>query len=641
MKCKKTVCLLLAAVMLLCVPFEAFSASEIQGITTSGFTVSGFSQGIDYYLCYPSSFADLKITAVKTATANPAVSISTEQYCGKTSAQRLGDTLDVGYGRAKVTLTVTSGGKTYKYLFVLTDPRQDSFYYAFPVGSTYVYKSASTSSGTIKSVSASTSNAAAFYCVGASGAWTHVQILSQASLGREGWIQTKYLSRGYISTDLPDRYFDAVTALKKAHPTWEFTYVYVGGSMSSYAATIQTQLKNDAGITKSLETIMSYMDPKNYMTEDKIYAFLDLTQYDPAHFNDTGLGAMWVEKSNAIVTKKQAVAYINEAAKSLRMNPFFIASRAAIESGYGTSKLARGEVAGSEGYYNFYGIRAVDKNPENGASYAKERNWNTPRRALIEGANWIKDQYVDRGQCTPYFLRFFPFKSTHIYMSDLTAPTSEAAKLKQGYTAAGTAGKSLHFFIPVYDEDNNGSGMFFDVSPASWYYEDVYRSVKLGLFEGIGGGLFAPEGDLTRAQFVAVLARLSGADLSSYKTTSFTDIKSGAWYFKSVAWAEKNGVIAGTSPGVFSPDRALDRQQLCTMLCRFSDAMRIELPKGSVTGFRDAADIADWAAESVGCCVAAGLVSGTGKNMFSPHLTASRAQGARVMSLYCEKYKKK
>lgn len=639
---KKILCFLLAALLALSVPFAAAAAAEIQGVTTSGFTVSGFSQGVDYYLCFPSTFSGLKITAVKTATANPTVSISTEQYCGKTTVQKLGDTLAVGYGRARVTLTVTSGGKTYKYMFVLTDPRQDSFYYAFPIGSTYVYKNASTTSGTVKSVSASTNNSAAFYCVGAKDNWTHVVLCSSGYLGREGWIQTKYIASGLTTTDLPERYFDAITALKKAHPAWEFTYISVGAGMSDYAVTVQTQLKNEAGISKSLSDIKSYMDPKSYLTEDRIFAFLDLKQFDPAHYNTAGLNAMWVEKSGAIINEKKAVTYIDEATRSVRMNPFFIASRAAIESGYATSKLSRGEVAGYEGYYNFYGIGAVDNNAAiGGASYAQKRNWNTPRRAIVEGANWVKDQYIDRGQCTPYFLRFFPFKSTHIYMSDLAAPQTEANKLKQGYTAAGTTARSLHFYIPVYREDDTGSNAFFDVSPAAWYYYDVYTAVKLKLFEGVGGGLFAPEADLTRAQFVSVLARMSGANLSSYNTTSFGDVPKHAWYFKSVAWAEKNGIVSGTWQGVFSPDRALDRQQLCTMLCRFSEWKKIALPDGKITGFKDAADIADWAADSVGKCVAAGLVSGTGKKMFSPRLAASRAQGARVLSQYYEKYLKK
>ena len=128
------------------------------------------------------------------------------------------------------------------------------------------------------------------------------------------------------------------------------------------------------------------------------------------------------------------------------MNPYYITCRAIQESGYGTSAFAKGTVPGYEGYYNFFGIQCYDNNPTVGAQYAKDRNWNSVFRSITEGANWMKDQYLDQGATTPYFFRYNGFQNK-IYMSDAQAPIKEASILKKAFTDPNAA---AHFIIPVY-----------------------------------------------------------------------------------------------------------------------------------------------------------------------------------------------
>lgn len=52
------------------------------------------------------------------------------------------------------------------------------------------------------------------------------------------------------------------------------------------------------------------------------------------------------------------------------------------------------------------------------------------------------------------------------------------------------------------------AGQFADVPPDAQYAPDVAAVARAGLMEGIGGGLFAPDGLVNRAQLATVVARL-------------------------------------------------------------------------------------------------------------------------------------
>ena len=63
-----------------------------------------------------------------------------------------------------------------------------------------------------------------------------------------------------------------------------------------------------------------------------------------------------------------------------------------------------------------------------------------------------------------------------------------------------------------------------------WAKEAIDFTVARGLFNGIGNGMFDPNGQMTRAMFVTVIARLDGADISGFVSSKFTDVPAGSWY---------------------------------------------------------------------------------------------------------------
>ena len=614
---------------------EAIAITEI---ATLGFTVDGFSSENTYYLCYPESFENIMFTKVAT-NLDATVNINVERYCDCDYKidYTVGQKMTLGYGRAKVTVTVTSKtdlNNIKSYLFVLTDPNQAGYRYRSFTANVTVYTNA-TGSDVLATLKKGTTNSTMPLCIETSGDRTKIVIPSAYSRyhGQIGWVETKYLTREYYQLpEVPEDYADAIAALQAAHPNWTFEFMDMGVDMDDYAGTIANLYYTNTGKTVDTETVKTAMNPLNFLDEKNIFMFLNVSEYNAEDYTAEGVGELWVEKSNAGISEAQAVEYLLSAGNSLRVNTYFLTARAVLESGHGTSALAKGTVSGYEGYYNFYGIGAVDKDPlVGGGKYAKARGWDSPLRAITEGGNWINDQYIQRGQNTPYFFRFYPYKN-HLYMSDLQAPQKDAANVYKCYTAAGKLDSNLHFIIPYYEY------RYSDVSPDDWFYEDVYRATKHELFEGVGGDKFKPGNTLTRAQFVTVLGRISGADVSTLTNTQFEDVGSGSWYEQYVAWGYQNGVINGVSQTHFAPSNAISRQDLCTMLLRFANAQQIDMPEAGSELFADDGNIGAWAREAVYRCAVSGLVNGVGNNMFKPTGSATRAQGAKILSLFYEQY---
>ena len=111
-------------------------------------------------------------------------------------------------------------------------------------------------------------------------------------------------------------------------------------------------------------------------------------------------------------------------------------------------------------------------------------------------------------------------------------------------------------------------GGFTDVSKDHWAYDAITEAVAAGYFKGVSDTAFDPEGTLTRAMLVTVLARAAGAETDDNASTGFSDVAVGTWYTGAVAWAAENGVVTGDGDGTFAPDRAATRQETATIFLR-------------------------------------------------------------------------
>lgn len=190
-------------------------------------------------------------------------------------------------------------------------------------------------------------------------------------------------------------------------------------------------------------------------------------------------------------------------------------------------------------------------------------------------------------------------------------------------------GKKATFTVEV-------GGSFKDVESGSWYEKYVNYAAKYGMFKGTGNGNFSPDTNLTRAQFVQVLANIEGVKLDNTIKTSFKDVPSGQWYTGAVQWAADNNVVKGMGDGTFEPDTYVTREQMCVILVNYIEKNRLSQLDKKVIGktFADDADISSWAKAAVYKAQRAGLVSGVGDNKFAPGLTATRKEGATIFTKF-------
>ena len=172
----------------------------------------------------------------------------------------------------------------------------------------------------------------------------------------------------------------------------------------------------------------------------------------------------------------------------------------------------------------------------------------------------------------------------------------------------------------TFMEDNSMLNFFYDVPNNAYFYEAVKWAVKNGITTGVGNDLFAPEQPCTRAQIVTFLWRAAGSPEPKGTAAGMTDVVSGSYYEKAVAWAIENGITTGTTATTFSPDATCTRGQSVTFLHRAL--------KGTASGSANFTDVKSDAfyADAINWAVANNVTNGTSNTTFSPNADCTRAE---------------
>ncbi|MBQ8523416.1 MAG: S-layer homology domain-containing protein [Clostridia bacterium] len=174
---------------------------------------------------------------------------------------------------------------------------------------------------------------------------------------------------------------------------------------------------------------------------------------------------------------------------------------------------------------------------------------------------------------------------------------------------------------------------FTDVKRGAWYYSAVESVYGEGIMKGKSESRFAPRENVTRAELVTVLYRLSGDTFEGAQVLlSFTDTKNNAWYSDSVAWAVESGIISGYPDGSFKPNKAVIRQELAKMVALFLDRMDVtHTDRSIIDRFADGSMFKKWASQYIERLRKAGVIGGDENGCFAPRATASRAEIATVI----------
>ena len=189
----------------------------------------------------------------------------------------------------------------------------------------------------------------------------------------------------------------------------------------------------------------------------------------------------------------------------------------------------------------------------------------------------------------------------------------------------------------------NSSTVFADVNEDDWFKDEVDYVATYKFMNGTSTTTFAPADTLTRAQFVMILANISGVDIkAAVEEIKFTDVNKDEWYAAAVKWASDNKIVSGTSETTFAPNATITREQMCVMLVNYAKFAGITLEKVTdKVDFADSAKIGSWSKDAVEACQRAGIISGVkegAQTFFNPTGTATRSQAAVVIKIFHENY---
>ena len=178
----------------------------------------------------------------------------------------------------------------------------------------------------------------------------------------------------------------------------------------------------------------------------------------------------------------------------------------------------------------------------------------------------------------------------------------------------------------------DNSKEFADVSPESWEADAVAFASARELFSGTSETTFSPDQAMSRGMLATVLYRLDGSPAQEL-TDTFRDVGSDAWYAEGVAWAVENGIANGYSDGQFGPDESITREQFVVMLWRYAGSPE---SNSQVLDFADADQVNGYAQKALCWAVEKGIVHGVGNGMLDPGGAATRAQAAQLLKNFME-----
>ncbi len=184
---------------------------------------------------------------------------------------------------------------------------------------------------------------------------------------------------------------------------------------------------------------------------------------------------------------------------------------------------------------------------------------------------------------------------------------------------------------------------FKDVSDTAWYADAVAYCASRRYINGVSDTAFSPASNLTREQFVLILANVAGVKADNYKfaDSGMKDVPIGQWYSGAIAWGVSEGYVKGVASDRFGLRQNITREQLARLFYVYAEDIGMNVEgRADLSGFKDHGKVSDWALENVSWAVDAGLISGMTPDTLAPRGYATRAQTARIFMIFDKLSKK-
>lgn len=176
---------------------------------------------------------------------------------------------------------------------------------------------------------------------------------------------------------------------------------------------------------------------------------------------------------------------------------------------------------------------------------------------------------------------------------------------------------------------------FVDIRPGQWYFNDVAFVTEHRLMNGMGPGKFSPNVAMSRGMMVTVLYRLAGEPQVSTAEKPFSDVYTGSYFEKAVIWASQNQLVLGRGNGRFDPDGTISRQDMVTIFYRYAKFMGYSTDVTSdLKAFTDGAKVSGYAVDAMRWAVGIGLINGMKNGNVSTLAPTASSTRAQVAAVF-------
>ena len=247
----------------------------------------------------------------------------------------------------------------------------------------------------------------------------------------------------------------------------------------------------------------------------------------------------------------------------------------------------------------------------------------------------IADNRTSLGEIGTYVVTF-PYDGTltaNIVGYSVKSQNDPGTLIKKSHLGNGTV------IVPVTAPGSvtaRANAKTFVDNTAVWSVDAIRFVTAREIFSGTAEGVYSPNVAMTRAMIVTILYRLEGSPAVA-GGSAFLDVPAGHWASDAMNWAVANNIVSGYGNGMFGPNDLITREQLTKILFNYSTAIGMDTShRANISEYTDIYDSPDWAKDAMSYAVAMGLIYGDGQNTLNPKGVVTRAQMAVVLQRVIE-----
>lgn len=202
----------------------------------------------------------------------------------------------------------------------------------------------------------------------------------------------------------------------------------------------------------SQKAIAYMMDPRNSIDNKWFFQFQDLSSSSGTYDEISKM------TENTFLHTDSLIKTIINTAQTHGISPFHLVSRIIQEQGKDGSGAMNGyEYLGTK-VYNLFNINVSGNTSVGllaGARYAYSNSWFSQEASIAGGAEFLKTEYLNKGQSSLYFQKFNVVNENNLYgnqyMQNIRAANDEGNTIYSAYLNNGILNSHFEFVIPVYE----------------------------------------------------------------------------------------------------------------------------------------------------------------------------------------------